>query len=234
VTLAFVDLETTGLDPQLHEPWEIAVIVRGHADPSADGEWCWQVRPDLTAADPGALKVGRYWERLHSGLHRYGPGAGRAVVTAGDSDPIGLITDAEEIAATLAGLLAGAELIGVNVQFDAAFLDVFLRLHNQAPSWDYHLTEMCSMARGWLHGRGQGDQVEGVRRSDDLSITCGVDPPTGADRHSALGDARWVERWYWHLTAPTGLAARLAADHTTVLAELAEAQHTIDTQEATP
>lgn len=36
-------------------------------------------------------------------------------------------------------------------------------------------------------------------RSDDLSRACGVEPPTPEERHTALGDARWVKRWYDHI-----------------------------------
>lgn len=36
-------------------------------------------------------------------------------------------------------------------------------------------------------------------RSDDLSRACGVEPPTEEERHTALGDARWVQRWYDHI-----------------------------------
>lgn len=37
-------------------------------------------------------------------------------------------------------------------------------------------------------------------RSDDLARACGVEPPSDADRHTAMGDARWVQRWYDTLT----------------------------------
>lgn len=37
-------------------------------------------------------------------------------------------------------------------------------------------------------------------RSDDLARACGVEPPSEADRHTAMGDARWVQRWYDVLT----------------------------------
>ena len=37
-------------------------------------------------------------------------------------------------------------------------------------------------------------------RSDDLSRACGVEPPAPEERHTALGDARWVKRWYDHIT----------------------------------
>ncbi|WP_418345243.1 hypothetical protein [Rhodococcus pyridinivorans] len=36
-------------------------------------------------------------------------------------------------------------------------------------------------------------------RSDDLSRACGVEPPTEEERHTALGDARWVKSWYDHI-----------------------------------
>lgn len=36
-------------------------------------------------------------------------------------------------------------------------------------------------------------------RSDDLSRACGVEPPSEEERHTALGDARWVKRWYDHI-----------------------------------
>jgi DNA polymerase III epsilon subunit-like protein len=225
MTRVFIDLETSGLDPQLHEPWEIAVIVADHADPALNGEWCWQVRPDLTSADPGALKIGGYWKRLHPRLGCSAPGVGLMLATHDDDLHPGVAVNAGEIADRLAGLLAGAELVGVNVQFDAAFLAEFLRRHNQAPSWDYHLTEMCSMARGWLH-RGPID-YEHLRRSDDLSRACDVAPPEPEERHTALGDARWVQRWYDRLHPVDALAARLAANDATVLAEIDQAQQEV-------
>lgn len=40
-------------------------------------------------------------------------------------------------------------------------------------------------------------------RSDDLSRACGVEPPTEDERHTALGDARWVKRWYDHIMGGT-------------------------------
>lgn len=47
--------------------------------------------------------------------------------------------------------------------------------------------------------------------SDELSRACGVEPPPPADRHTALGDARWVMRWYdtitGHQSGPVDAAA---------------------------
>lgn len=55
--VAFVDTETTGLDPDRHKIWEVALIT-----PNGD-EHVWQFPIDEMAADPAALDIGRYWER---------------------------------------------------------------------------------------------------------------------------------------------------------------------------
>lgn len=54
--LAFVDTETTGLDPDFHEIWEVGLIVN-------DEERLWQLPVDLKRADPKALEIGRFHER---------------------------------------------------------------------------------------------------------------------------------------------------------------------------
>lgn len=55
--IAFVDVETTGLDPTRHDVFEIALIVDG-----VELEW-W---PDHSVehADPTALRMTRYYERV--------------------------------------------------------------------------------------------------------------------------------------------------------------------------
>ena len=57
MTLAFIDTETTGLVPDRHTIWEVALIT-----PAGD-EHVWQFPVDEMAADPFALNIGRYWER---------------------------------------------------------------------------------------------------------------------------------------------------------------------------
>lgn len=90
MTLCFIDTETTGLDPVLHEVWEVAVILRGRvvdplvaellehlSSPPADAAstvpvilrepgdemYVWQLPVDLARADPMALNVGHFHER---------------------------------------------------------------------------------------------------------------------------------------------------------------------------
>ena len=53
----FIDTETTGLDPDRHAIWEVALI-------TPDGnEHVWQFPVDEMSADPFALDIGRYWDR---------------------------------------------------------------------------------------------------------------------------------------------------------------------------
>lgn len=91
MTLCFVDCETTGLDPDRHEIWEVAVILRGRTDPltrellehlardvepgsaaaevpvlledPGDEMFVWQLPVDLARADPIALNIGGFVER---------------------------------------------------------------------------------------------------------------------------------------------------------------------------
>jgi hypothetical protein len=53
VTVVFVDLETTGLDPARHELWDVGIVT------DDDQEIEFHVRPSLTTADPGALRLTR-------------------------------------------------------------------------------------------------------------------------------------------------------------------------------
>lgn len=55
--VCFVDTETTGLDPDRHQIWEVALIL-----PDGAG-YVWQLPVDLARADPIALNIGRFHER---------------------------------------------------------------------------------------------------------------------------------------------------------------------------
>jgi DNA polymerase III epsilon subunit-like protein len=213
VTLAFVDVETTGTDPARHEVWEIALIMRRdvtvrHPDgPDTDGtedaEYRWLVKPELSRADAGALKVGRFYQR-----------------TYGSTD----WADSGAIALDIAAMTDGAVLVAANPAFDSAFLAAFLRAHGQCPSWDYHMTDIGSLVLGWRHGRHRGylDVIDIVRESHRMQEHCegiGTGKPYSAENaappvklahaagiaglraenyetHTALGDARLVRDIY--------------------------------------
>lgn len=90
--LVYLDSETTGLDPALHDVWEVAAAV-------GDAPILRYFLPhDLAAADPRALELNGYSDRFI-------PGA---------DDPYNDIR--------LKTLLDGATIVGSNPAFDTAFL----------------------------------------------------------------------------------------------------------------
>ncbi|HLK75816.1 MAG TPA: exonuclease domain-containing protein [Streptosporangiaceae bacterium] len=188
--LCFIDCETTGTDPARHDLWEIAVITRDDSDPCEDQEFTWLIRPDLAAADPGALRVNRYYQRL-AGL------------------PVPKWSEPAYAARTVASLTAGTMIVAANPAFDAGFLDVFLRKNGQCPAWDYHLRDIGSMVAGWVHGCRRGvtggvwRQLPASPKLADAARVMGIDPGL-YEAHTALGDARLVKAVY---DAVTGGAA---------------------------
>ena len=198
--LAFVDTETTGLDPFLHDAWEIAVILRkdGH-----DEEHVFHIEPDLTNADPKALEIGRYHERTSAADWKW---HNRAAAT-------GIIW----------ALLDGAVLIGSNPGFDAAFLTkLFGRVAMEPRPWHYRPIDVATLAVGALYGRASEwtrkdcdaawyDKVSKAVgwpwKSYEASRHVEVEPPAKEVAHTALGDARWARDVYDAVTIPDAFYA---------------------------
>jgi DNA polymerase III epsilon subunit-like protein len=200
--LAFIDTETTGLDPDLHQLWEVAAIIERNGVAT---EHVWQLPVDLGRADPMALKIGRFHER-------------RRVAEA--------LTQPRVFAETFARLTAGCHLVGAVISFDEERLRRLLRHQHECPMWHYHLIDVEALAAGWLFAdatrcdedyerraadpespgweKAMGVLGAGWRRStatppwnsEELSKAVGVDPEQ-FDRHTALGDARWARALYF-------------------------------------
>ena len=98
-TLTFVDCETTGLDPRIHQPYEVCFWREDEPVPVT-----LDLPHTLEYADPKALEVGRYFER------KFAP----------DDDRSGYARR------VLAKRLSGATLVGCNPGFDAAMLRRFI------------------------------------------------------------------------------------------------------------
>lgn len=138
---------------------------------------------DLSMSDPYSLEIGGFHER-HSmfGPERAPAGGERFLFE-------------EDAAAVVYRWLRGATLVGLVTDFDTFTLGQMLRRHQYGTPWDYHLVDVRNMAIGWLRGKGV-PWSEIPQKSDDLSLACNVAPPGEAARHTAMGDAEWVERWY--------------------------------------
>lgn len=173
--LAFVDCETTGLTPDVHELWEVAVITRD--DDGAEHEVVWELPVAIINADPTALRIGGYWQRATLPFNaQYARSRNNVTRTV------------SAVAVEVAGLLAGAHIVGVVPAFDAAFLRRWLRRHRLVESWHYHLVTVEAMAAATLG-------MQPPWNSEELSLALGVDP-TDYERHTALGDARWAQALY--------------------------------------
>lgn len=189
--LAFVDCETTGLDPDRHEIWELAVV-------SEKGDLHAHLPVDLRRADPTGLRVGRFYDRYEFQAINYGTAYGTMHRNhQWDEIPPG------RLAWEVARRLDGHHMVGAVPNFDAEFIARWLRAHGQAPTWHYHLIDVEALAVGWLHGADPSAVGKVYRRnswdSNILSRAVGVDPDE-FDRHTALGDARWAKALYEAVT----------------------------------
>lgn len=174
--LAFVDTETTGLDSERHEVWDIAIIQRW-ISPSTqrvvDTEHTWTFWPqDMSTADPTALRLNKFYERTFNVRESF-------------------FTSTE--ARVIARLLDGATFIGAVPDFDARFLDKLLRKYGAAPAWHYHLVDVENLMVGALAARGEplAPPWDSHYLSDRIGVTQDED-----SKHTAMGDARWARDCY--------------------------------------
>lgn len=165
--LAFVDTETTGLDPDRHEIWEVGLVLREYVGGEfTEEERHWFLKVDLGKADAVALKIGKFHQRYEPGL------------------TVSHALFAEEFAA----LTRGAHLVGAVISFDEERLRKLLRANGACPEWHYHLVDVEALAAGAISEAPPWD-------SDELSAALGIKVPE-EERHTALGDARWARDLY--------------------------------------
>jgi hypothetical protein len=186
VPICFIDTETDGVHPG-RKPWEVALI---RHDENGERETSFFVEIDLSTADPFGLRVGRFYDRHPVGQWVAGQRAEPPVVRNDDDS----FRSPLEAARTVAAWTHGAHLIGAVPNFDAEVFDRLLRDHGLCPSWHYHLVDVEALAVGYAAAKGI--TITPPWKSDDLMAVIGVEKPTEAERHTALGDARWAMRTY--------------------------------------
>ena len=206
--ICFVDCETTGLDPDRHAIWEVALI-------TPDGnEHVWQFPVDEMAADPFALNIGRYWDRRWDTDNEVKPWDAVYDAHTPKSRRKNFPDEGRAIRPGLdwcrhfRDLTAGCHLAGAVVSFDEERLRRLLRRNEILHRWHYHLVDVETLAVGYLAGSSAyGKSAAGSKqaevwpviappwKSDDLSGLLGISV-SDEDRHTALGDAKWARALY--------------------------------------
>ncbi len=201
--LVFIDTETNGLNIDLCEVWEIGAIAR---TPDGDIEYCWQIRPELATAEPGGLRIGRYYQRIADRLKHKEANVGDAWIVQHPDPKIRESDNGQlrlasgwSIAAELAILLDGAFLVGAVPWFDERFLQKFLRTYGQCAANNYHLIDVETLAAGAAKLAPPWD-FDAILAKHNLAYD-------EADRHTALGDARMARDLYDAIMAPADAAS---------------------------
>jgi len=164
LALAFLDCEFGGLDPELHDITEIAVVVTDYRLAEvACGEWRVHARPERITPEAAAL----------SG---YGP------ERWADAVPL------RQALGDLTALLPTGTLVvpaGQNVRMDVAFLERgFGRCALPYP-FDYHVIDLATLFYAWSLVVGEPVVALSLRQA---AITAGL--IEGAVPHRAMADTR--------------------------------------------
>ena len=164
---AFIDTETTGLNPDKHELIQIGgVIVRAKNPHDVESyevveEFEYKIKPlRIQDANPTALKV-----------NQYDPSQWQDALTLA------------EAMAFVAKKTEGAVMVAHNVAFDSAFVDKAFRLSDIENKMHYHRLDTVSMAFALLHNNADVDRLSLHTLCEYFKIEQGIE-------HQALSDAR--------------------------------------------
>jgi len=187
--IVFLDTETDGVHPD-RKVWEVGMIHRvpGGYEKSVS----FMVDIDLSTADPFGLRVGRFYDRHPLG--RWLSNQDHSDRPEPDETPD--YYSEQRAAERVVRWTHGAHIVGAVPNFDTEVLAPLIRDWEYTPSWHYHLIDVESLMVGYLNGQGRGAEIELPWDSDHLWSACGLPPMREQDKHTALGDARQVQRAY--------------------------------------
>lgn len=174
MTIVVLDTETTGLAHD-SEIWEIALIRR--EDDGTETVYHRFVEHDLDKV----AGLPEWFAADHAARYRV-------------YEAISWRQLAEELAPLMADR---PHVLGAVPNFDTERLAALLREFSLEPFWHYHLIDIETYVAGYLHGR-YGIRARLPWDSNLLSMAVGVEPPP--DRHTALGDVRWILRTWDAMT----------------------------------
>jgi DNA polymerase III epsilon subunit-like protein len=175
MNVAFLDVETTGLDPQENELLEVAFILRSDDPRTADQEVYFSLPIHLSRSSAQALEVNRFYER---------------------QDELDVLRVTYPEALHKLARLKGALVVGNNVQFDLRFIEAFLNRHEaflaetgveSTTPWYYSPLDLKAFVAGRC----------GMLKPASTKLIAEVAGiPLPKDAHTALADARWNAQVY--------------------------------------
>jgi DNA polymerase III epsilon subunit-like protein len=177
--LVFVDIETTGLDPEIHEIIEIAIL------PLKGPVWQTKIKPEhLDVASPKALEINGYQDHPEDW-----------------EDAPRFLNIAPEIAAHLKDTM----IAGQNTQFDMGFIRSLFKRHDlPLKGVPYSWVDTVSLAYEHLVPLGTPDLKLGTTCdflgiSNDGQHTAAADVYRTREAYLKMIRAGWFKRLWWRL-----------------------------------
>jgi hypothetical protein len=198
--VVYLDTETTSLDYETGEVWEIGFVTKDPGGANRQQEHLWeatstdwwhcefQVPVDhLETADPMSLQISGFYDRYPFAFHG-------SVDALEDPDYHDYVrAGAKEKLLDLVLATHGKHLVGAVIAFDEYRLTKLLRSYGLTPAWNYHSIDIEPVALGYLHGRGIR-KMELPITTSKINEALGLPPQSEESRHTALGDALEVKK----------------------------------------
>lgn len=158
--LAFVDIESTGLNPDKHEIIEIAVLIYNQEKNEVEKEWETKITPyHIETADNKALQISGYINNPN--IYR---------------------TNLKSALIKFNSIVKGCIIVGQNISFDLRFISKNMEEANIKPSYDLRYLDLMSLS--WFHVKDT--DIKGI----SLEKLCNHFGILNVGAHSALIDCR--------------------------------------------